>query len=67
MATWLRVLGVVLVAVTPGGLFVLVAWLLARAVAESMRTEHGPRGRRLARAVARVRLRDVWAQARRTV
>ena len=67
MATWLRVLGVVLVAVTPGGLLVLAAWLLARAVAESMRTEHGPRGRRLVRAVARVRWRAVWDQARRAV
>jgi len=67
MAAWLRVMGVVLLAIAPGGLLVLVAWLLARTVAEAMRREEGPRSRRLVRAVARVRLRDVWAQARRTV
>lgn len=67
MWTWLRVLGVVVVAVAPGGLVVLAAFLLARAVAEAMRLDGGPSRRRLVRAVARVRLKDVWAQARRVV
>ncbi|GMU63654.1 MAG: hypothetical protein AMXMBFR34_54170 [Myxococcaceae bacterium] len=65
MWAWLKVMGFVLLAIAPGGLVVLLAFLLARTVAESMRRDEGPSGRRLARAVARVRLRDVWAQARR--
>lgn len=67
MWTWLRVAGLVVVAVTPGGLLVIAAFLLARAVNTAMRLEAGPSGRRLARAVARVRLKDVWAQARRVL
>jgi hypothetical protein len=67
MWTWLRVTGLVLLAIAPGGLVVLAAFLLARAVAEGMRLDAGPSGHRLARAMARVRLRDVWAQARRVV
>jgi hypothetical protein len=68
MWTWLRVVGLVVVAVAPGGLLVLAAFLFARAIAASLRLEEGgPSGRRLARAVARVRLRDVWAQARRVL
>lgn len=67
MWTWLRVVAMVVVAVTPGGLVVIAAFLLARAVAASMRLEGGPSGRRLARAVARVRLKDVWAQARQVL
>ncbi|MCC6333423.1 MAG: hypothetical protein IT380_05485 [Myxococcales bacterium] len=65
MWAWLKVVGLVLLAIAPGGLVVLLAFLLARTVAESMRLDEGPSGRRLARAVARVRFRDVWAQARR--
>lgn len=68
MWTWLRVAGLVVVAVAPGGLLVIAAFLLARAVTAAMRLEAGgPSGRRLARAVARVRLKDVWAQARRVL
>jgi hypothetical protein len=65
MWTWLRVAGWLVVAVAPGGLVVIAAILLARALAESMRLEQGPSGRRLVRAVGRVRLQDVWSQARR--
>jgi hypothetical protein len=67
MWSWLKVTGVVVLAIAPGGFLVLAAYLLARAVAEEMRHDAGPSGLRLARAVARVRLRDVWAQARRVL
>ncbi|MEW5738068.1 MAG: hypothetical protein AB1938_04025 [Myxococcota bacterium] len=67
MWTWLKVTGLVLLAIAPGGLVVLAAFLLARAVAEGMRLDEGPSSRRLARAFARVRFRDVWAQVRRVV
>lgn len=63
----LRVSTLLLVLVVPGALLVVVAWVLARVVIEGMRLEPGPRGRRLARAVAAVRPREVWLQARRLV
>jgi hypothetical protein len=65
MGAWLRAVGVVLVAVAPGGLLLAAAVLLARAVMRAMADEGGPPGRRLARAVARVHARDVWRHARR--
>jgi hypothetical protein len=54
----------VLMVVVPGGLLVLAAFVLARTVAAQMAHEQGTHGRRFARAVASVRLRDVWSNAR---
>jgi hypothetical protein len=63
----LRVLGLLVMAVVPGGLLVLAAFVLGRAVAERVKLEQGTAGHRLARAVAQVRWRDVWASARQTL
>jgi hypothetical protein len=67
LSVMLRLSTLVVVMVFPGALLVLAAWVLAHAVAERMRAEQGTQGRRLARAVATVRLREVWSQARRLV
>lgn len=67
MVAVLRVLGLMVMAVVPGGLLVLAAFILGRAVAERVRLEQGTAGRRFARAVAQVRWRDVWASARHTL
>lgn len=63
----LRFLSVLLVVLVPGGLLVAAAVVLARLVAQQMRLEEGPQGRRLARAVATVRWRDVVKEARRAL
>jgi hypothetical protein len=60
----LRVSTLVLVMVTPGALVVVAAWVLAVVLVERMRAEQGSPGRRLARAVTGVRLREIWSQAR---
>ncbi|MFO0597707.1 MAG: hypothetical protein U0228_20540 [Myxococcaceae bacterium] len=62
-----RVAMVMLMAVLPGGLLVLAAFILARAVATQMKLEQGSQSRRLARAFATVKLRDVWTSARRSL
>jgi hypothetical protein len=67
MLAVLRVVGILAMAVIPGGLLVLAAFILGKAVAERVRLEQGTAGRRLARAVAQVRWRDVWASARHTL
>ena len=54
-----------MVLVVPGGLVALAAYLLARAVARQMQLEQGSGGRRFARAVSAVQLRDVWTHALR--
>jgi len=61
----LKVAVVALVGVLPGGWLVLGAWMLARIVGEKMRSEQGPQGRRLYRALAGLRFDDVRAAARR--
>jgi hypothetical protein len=61
-----RVALVATVMVVPGGLFLLVAWVFAHALAEQMKADHDP-NRRLARAFATIRLRDVVSQARHLV
>ena len=61
----LKVVAVALVGVLPGGWLVLGAWVLARIIAEKMRLEEGPQGRRLYRALAGLRFDDVRAAARR--
>lgn len=62
-----RMMTLTMMVVVPGGLVVLAAFVLAQAVAEQMRLEQGTRQHRLARAVATVRLRDVWSTARRSL
>lgn len=59
-----KTLGMVLMVVVPGGLLVVAAFVLARLVAQQMRSVEGPHGRRLARAVATVRWRDVVRETR---
>lgn len=62
-----RVLTLTLLLVLPGGLVVLLAWVLARTIAQQMRLQEvGTGGQRFARAVATVRLRDVWVHTRQT-
>lgn len=63
----MRAMTLAMMVVVPGGLLVLAAFVLARVVVEQMRLEQGPGGRRFARAVAQVRLRDVWSTARRSL
>lgn len=53
--------------VVPGGLLVVAAYVLARTVAANMQVEQGSQRRRFARAVASVKLRDVWSNARRSL
>ena len=57
---------VLLMVVLPGGLLIVSAWLLVRLLAERMREEQGPQRQRLARAVATLSWRDVWAQTKMT-
>lgn len=63
-----RLLTLTLLLVLPGGLMLLLAWVLARTIARQMRLQPvGSGGQRFARAVATVRLRDVWAHTRQTL
>lgn len=62
-----KTLGLLLVVLVPGGLLVLGAVVLARLVAQQARGEPGPHGRRLARALATVRWRDVVRETRSLV
>jgi len=55
---------VLLMVVLPGGLLIVTAWLLAGLLADRMREEQGPHGRRLVRAVATLSWRDVWTVAK---
>jgi hypothetical protein len=64
MAALMKVLGLVVMAVVPGGLLVLAAFVLGRALAAGVKVEQGTAGRRVARAVVNLKWRDVWAQAR---
>jgi hypothetical protein len=57
----------VVVALLPGGLVMLAAFILGRVVRARMLQETtGAQGVRLVRAVASVRFRDVWAEAVRS-
>jgi hypothetical protein len=62
-----KVLGLLAMAVVPGGLLFLAAFVLARAVAERVRLEQGTAGHRVARAFAAVSLREVWASAKQSL
>jgi len=67
MAAVLKVLGVLVLAIVPGGLLVLAAYVLARGVAERWRLEQGTAGARIAKALVHVRWRDVWTSAKQTL
>ncbi|MCA2979232.1 MAG: hypothetical protein INH41_02340 [Myxococcaceae bacterium] len=62
-----KTLGLLLMVLVPGGLLVLGAIVLARLVAQQARAGQGPHGRRLARALATVRWRDVVRETRSLV
>jgi hypothetical protein len=62
-----KTFGVLAVAVMPGGLLFLMAWILGRVVRNKMQESTGAQGARLVRAVAAVRWRDVWSEARHAV
>lgn len=63
----LRAVLVGVMVVVPGGLLVLAAWVLARALAVQARQERGSAPRRYARAVAAVEWPQVWRHARSTL
>jgi hypothetical protein len=56
---------VALVAVLPGGLLILGAWVLAKIVAERMQRLDGTHSQRLLRALGGIRMNDLRAAARR--
>ena len=62
-----RTMVMLAVALVPGGLVVLAAWVLGRVVRHRMQASTGAHGARLARAVASVRWQDVWSEARQAV
>lgn len=62
----MKLLTLTMMVILPGGLLLLLAWVLARTVATQMRLEQGPGSRRFARAVSAVRLRDVWSHTRQS-
>ena len=67
MAAAVKVLGLLAIAVLPGGLLILAAFVLGRAVAQAARAQQGTTGRRFARAMAAVSLREVWTSAKQTL
>ena len=62
-----RTLLMLAVALMPGGLLFLMAWILGRVVRNRMQETTGAQGARLVRAMAAVRWRDVWSEARHAV
>ena len=62
-----RALVVLAVALMPGGLLFLMAWILGRVVRNRMLETSGAQGVRLVRAMGSVRWRDVWSEARHAV
>jgi hypothetical protein len=66
MAALMKMLAVVLMAVIPGGLLCLTAFILAKIVAARVRSvEQGPH--RYRRALANLSFRDVWNETRRSL
>jgi hypothetical protein len=66
MAALMKMLAVVLMAVVPGGLVFLTAFVLAKIVANKVRAvEEGPN--RYRRAFANLTFRDVWNETRRSL
>jgi hypothetical protein len=66
MSSTFRTAGVVAVVLAPGGLVLLLAWVLARTIVTQMRREDGPAMRRFSRAVVSVRWPAVYQSARAT-
>ncbi len=62
---FMKTMGLVLMAVLPGGLVFLMAFVLARAVAQRMEAEQGNGPQRFGRALATVRWNDFLREARR--
>jgi hypothetical protein len=65
MAALIRIVAVVFMAVMPGGLLVLAAFVLARLIAARVRAQQGPR--RFTHAVSGMTFRDVWNETRRSL
>lgn len=66
MATLLRIIGLVFMAVVPGGLLMLSAFVLARIVAARLRAQ--PEGNRhFTQALAGMTFRDLMAETRRSL
>ena len=62
MASVIRIVAVVMMAVIPGGLLVLSAFVMARVVAAKVKDQPGPH--RFTQAVAKMTVRDVWNETR---
>lgn len=60
-----RVVGLTVLLVVPGGLVLFAAYVLAQSVVSQMKSEQGSQGRRFARALQTIRMRDVWAHTRK--
>lgn len=66
MMAMMKMVAAALMVVLPGGLVVLAAFILARIVAEKLKTVgHGPD--RYKRVLAGLKFRDVWDEARRSL
>lgn len=66
MGAMLKMVAAVAMVVMPGGLLVMAAFILARVVAEKLKTiEGGPD--RYKRVLAGLKFRDVWDEARRSL
>jgi hypothetical protein len=62
----MKTVGLVLMAVLPGGLVFLLAFVLAKAVAQQMELDHeGSGARRFSRAFSHLRFADLMAAAKR--
>ncbi|MFZ5471281.1 MAG: hypothetical protein ACOZIN_17805 [Myxococcota bacterium] len=64
MSVLAKMLGLVMMALIPGGIVVLCAYFLALAVREAYAAQQMSGGAKLSRAFASVRWKDVWHQAR---
>ncbi|MFT3837083.1 MAG: hypothetical protein QM723_08810 [Myxococcaceae bacterium] len=62
---FMKTVGLVLMAVLPGGLVFLMAFVLAKAVSEQMELESGSGAQRFGRAFSHLRLADLMAAAKR--
>ena len=67
MNTFLKFLSLAVMAIVPGGLLVLSAFVLAKLVNEKMEVDVGPKNLKLARALKSVKWSDVMKQAKQTL
>lgn len=65
MTALIRIVAVVFLAVLPGGLLVVSAFVLARIMAARVRAQQGPH--RFSQALAATTLRDIWNETRRSL